>query len=136
MDLCGLVNLLILCLYINCPGVLRLYRRPEVLWPVCPVLLYWIGRVWFLARRQEMAHDPISFALRDRIGYLAGLLAAAIIVVDAVGSPAAPWRPQRPIPEPGTTTGSLFRRGSLTDTHCDGRTAKDSDARKPHEAHA
>lgn len=86
---CGMVSLLVLCLYINSPDVLKLYRRPELLWLICPILLYWIGRVWFLARRQEMVHDPVIFALRDRHSYLAGVLTAAVIAVASVGFPSA-----------------------------------------------
>ncbi len=43
---------------------------------MCPVMLYWFGRIWIVAGRGEMHSDPILFALRDRVS----LLVAAIIV--------------------------------------------------------
>ncbi len=58
---CGMVSVLVLCLYISSPDVLKLYRQPKALWLICPILLYWIARVWFLARRQQMVHDPVIF---------------------------------------------------------------------------
>ena len=55
-----------------------LYRHPEMLWLICPVLLYWYGRVWIVAGRGKMHADPIVFAIRDRVSLLA---AAAILVI-------------------------------------------------------
>ena len=43
------------------PDVSRLYQTPEMLWLICPVLLYWITRVWLLTQRGEMNDDPIVF---------------------------------------------------------------------------
>ena len=56
------------------------------LWLISPLMLYWISRIWFLARRGEMTHDPVLFAARDRVSYLTGA------VVVAVGVLAALWR--------------------------------------------
>jgi 4-hydroxybenzoate polyprenyltransferase len=77
---CGLVAVMVFCLYINSPEVHLLYPQPRALWLVCPVLLYWYTRVWFLAARSELHDDPIVFAIRDRNSYLAGLIAAACLV--------------------------------------------------------
>jgi 4-hydroxybenzoate polyprenyltransferase len=66
---------LLLALYIESPEVRLLYRHPERLWLLCGVHLYWISRVWLLANRGEMHHDPVLFALRDRTSYLLGLAA-------------------------------------------------------------
>jgi 4-hydroxybenzoate polyprenyltransferase len=74
----GFVAVLILALYINSPEVIMLYHRPELLWGVCVVLVYWLGRVCFLTGRGEMNQDPIVFAATDRISLLAGILLAAI----------------------------------------------------------
>ena len=75
----GYLSVLVLCLYINSDLVGQLYRTPEMLWLLCPVLLYWIGRVWFLAKRGELPGDPVAFAVRDPVSYLLGLLAVAVI---------------------------------------------------------
>ncbi len=72
-----MVSVLVLALYLHSPEVVVLYRHPEVLWLICPVMLYWFGRIWIIAGRGWMHSDPILFALRDRTS----LLAAAVIVV-------------------------------------------------------
>lgn len=78
---CGLVCVLVFCLYINSPDAAKLYHNPILLWLICPVLLYWITRMWFVACRQEIFDDPVLFAMRDRTSLLAlsimGLLAIA-----------------------------------------------------------
>ncbi|OZI62976.1 UbiA family prenyltransferase [Bordetella genomosp. 11] len=62
----GYISVLVLALYINDASFGSLYRRPEWMWAACPLLLYWLSRVWLLAHRGEMHDDPIVFALRDR----------------------------------------------------------------------
>ncbi len=62
----GYVAVLVMALYINAPEVQALYNHAEMLWGICPVLLYWISRVVLRAHRGEMPDDPIVFALRDR----------------------------------------------------------------------
>jgi 4-hydroxybenzoate polyprenyltransferase len=76
----GLVAVMVFALYIHSPEVRVLYDRPEALWLVCPILLYWITRIWFLAARNELHDDPIVFAMKDRNSYLAGLAVAACVV--------------------------------------------------------
>lgn len=62
----GYLAVLVLALYINSDNVVILYTAPFLLWIVCPLLLYWITRVWFLAHRQQMLEDdPVLFALKD-----------------------------------------------------------------------
>lgn len=74
----GYVSVLVVALYINSPAVSELYRAPALLWLLCPLLLYWISRVWLLARRGQMHDDPVVFALRDRTSYIIGALALAV----------------------------------------------------------
>ncbi len=76
----GLAAVLIMCLYINSPEVTKLYARPDILYLMIPVLLYWIGRIWFLAGRSQLDDDPVVFALRDRISILAGVIVMALVV--------------------------------------------------------
>ena len=47
----GYAAVLVLALYINSGMVKTLYQRPWLLWLLCPLLLYWVTRLWFLARR-------------------------------------------------------------------------------------
>jgi len=77
------VAALLLALYIESPEVRLLYRHPERLWLLCGIHLYWISRVWLLANRGEMHHDPVLFALRDRTSYWLGLAAAGIALIAA-----------------------------------------------------
>ncbi len=70
----GSLAVLVLALYVNSPQVQLLYKHPVELLLVCPLLLYWIARVWFLAHRGQMNADPTAFALRDWPSYLIGAL--------------------------------------------------------------
>lgn len=77
---CGLMAVLVFCLYINSPKVAELYPRPEALWLIAPVMLYWITRIWFLAARNQLDDDPVVFALSDRISHLAAVVSGACIL--------------------------------------------------------
>lgn len=74
----GYLSVLVLALYVNGAGASGLYGEAGLLWGVCPIMLFWITRVWFLARRGELQDDPVLFAATDPVSYLAG---AAIAVV-------------------------------------------------------
>lgn len=81
----GLVGVLVLALYIDSAPARQLYATPEILWLVCPLLLYWIARLWFKTHRGEMHDDPVVFALRDRMSLVIGALAVAIVLLAAIG---------------------------------------------------
>ncbi len=66
----GYIAVLVFALYINSDKVATLYHSAAFLWMICPVLLYWITRVWFLAKRQRVLEDPIQFALTDKISWI------------------------------------------------------------------
>jgi 4-hydroxybenzoate polyprenyltransferase len=76
----GYLSVLVLALYISSDDVVRLYASPQLLWIVCPVMLYWLTRIWFLAGRGELPDDPVLFAATDPQSYAAG----ALIVVAGV----------------------------------------------------
>lgn len=80
---CAFISVLILCLFVNSADVSNLYRTPEALWLVGPVMLYWISRVWFLAHRGVLDADPVLFATRDRTSYFCGALMVAVVLVAA-----------------------------------------------------
>lgn len=75
----GYLSVLVLALYINSDEVTVMYRTPMLLWLLCPVLLYWISRVWFQAYRGRMTEDPIVATLRDPLSYAIGAIAALIL---------------------------------------------------------
>lgn len=80
----GCISVLVLALYISeSPDVSRLYGSVALLWLLCPILLYWILRVWFLARRGELPGDPITFALTDRVSLVVGVLVIVLLFVAA-----------------------------------------------------
>lgn len=82
---CGLMAVLVFALYINSEEVLAIYREPRFLWLLCPLLLYWSTRVWFLAAREQLDDDPVVFALKDRISYFAGVVAVVLILLARIG---------------------------------------------------
>lgn len=66
----GYLAALVLSLYISSEEVVVLYDRPEGLWLLVPLLLYWISRVWVLAWRGDTDDDPVVFAERDLASYI------------------------------------------------------------------
>ncbi len=61
----GYLAVMVVALYISSPAVTALYPSPQILWLICPVLAYWITRLWFFAHRGALDDDPVVFALRD-----------------------------------------------------------------------
>jgi 4-hydroxybenzoate polyprenyltransferase len=76
----GYQAVLVLALYINSPESLALYTRPQMLWLLCPVLLYWVSRIWVVAHRGGMNDDPVIFAVTDRVSQLAIALCAVFVL--------------------------------------------------------
>jgi 4-hydroxybenzoate polyprenyltransferase len=77
----GYLSVLVAALYINSDRVVGLYQRPELLWLICPLLLYWISRVWLLAHRGHLDDDPVLFAIRDRNSYAVGGLIVLVLLL-------------------------------------------------------
>lgn len=75
----GYIGVLVFALYINSPESLALYRYPQALWLLCPMLLYWISRAWIIAHRGGMHDDPVVFAVTDRVSQAVILLCGLII---------------------------------------------------------
>ena len=74
----GFLSILVLAFYLNSEEVTQLYTDPVLLWLICPLFMYWVGRIWLLASRGLVHGDPILFALRDRLSYL--LLAIVLAI--------------------------------------------------------
>jgi len=75
----GYCAVLVLALYINSNDVRINYTHPNRIWLLCPLLLYWVSRMWQRAGRGQMHDDPLVFALKDRISRYVG--AAGVIVM-------------------------------------------------------
>jgi 4-hydroxybenzoate polyprenyltransferase len=76
---CGCLAVLVLALYVNSQEVVRLYRHPMLLLLICPLLLFWVSRVWMLAFRGRMLDDPVVHALKDPASYIVGGLTLGAI---------------------------------------------------------
>lgn len=75
----GYLSVLVLALYINSAHVQALYSRSEVIWLLCPLLLYWISRIWLKTHRGEMHDDPVVFATQDGISRALAVIGGAIL---------------------------------------------------------
>jgi 4-hydroxybenzoate polyprenyltransferase/phosphoserine phosphatase len=77
----GYLAVLVMAFYINSDNVFEGYLRPEALWLLCPMMLYWISRMWVLTRRGEMHDDPVVFTIKDTRTYWLGAMAAIALIV-------------------------------------------------------
>ena len=77
----GYISILVLALYVNSPDIAVLYSHPKIVWMLCPIMLYWVSRVWMQTYRGHMHDDPLVFALKDRISLLTGAAAAAVLLL-------------------------------------------------------
>jgi 4-hydroxybenzoate polyprenyltransferase len=77
----GYCTVVVMALYINSTESQLLYTHNKPLWLICPLLLYWISRVWLLTTRGLMHDDPVVFALRDRLSLVVlGLLGLVVLL--------------------------------------------------------
>jgi len=77
----GYIAVLVLALYITSGAGKALYGRPELMWFLCPLMLYWIGHIWLVAHRGRMHDDPVVFSLQDRTSRILLLLMLAIALL-------------------------------------------------------
>lgn len=75
----AMVSALVLALYMNGETITALYSRPDALWLLCPLLLYWVSRIWVLAARGEMNEDPVLFAVRDSTSYFVAATGSFVV---------------------------------------------------------
>ncbi len=75
----GYLGALVLALYVNSDKVRILYHRPTFLLLICPMLLYWISRVWLISNRGGMNDDPVVFALKDPQSYVIAALSVGAL---------------------------------------------------------
>ncbi|MCC5870691.1 MAG: UbiA family prenyltransferase [Gammaproteobacteria bacterium] len=76
----GYLAVLILALYINSADVLELYKTPEALWLIDPLLLLWVTRLWVVTTRGFMDEDPIFFAIKDPETWITAIVTAMILI--------------------------------------------------------
>jgi len=77
----GYLSVLVLALYIQDFRTVKMYHTPELIWLACPILLFWISRVWMIAYRGEMHDDPVLFAIKDKASLVSGMLFASVFML-------------------------------------------------------
>ena len=79
---CGIAAVLVMGIYINDSEVASdHYPTRLALWASCPLLFYWIARLWFIAGRGRLDEDPVVFTFRDRTSVVTGLLIVLSFVI-------------------------------------------------------
>ncbi len=73
-------SVLVLALYTQSEDVRRLYASPDLVFLLCPVMLFWLLRTWLLARRGLLPGDPVLFAIRDPISWLCVSLMLLVVL--------------------------------------------------------
>lgn len=69
---------MVFALYINGGEIAHLYKHPERMWLIMPLLILWVFRVWLLASRGQLDEDAVIFAVTDRVSLLICLTIAVI----------------------------------------------------------
>jgi 4-hydroxybenzoate polyprenyltransferase len=77
----GHAAVLILAFYINSETVEAHYQRPEALWLICPLMLYWLAKLWLNAQRREINDDPVIWAMTNRVLRLIAVLCVVLFVI-------------------------------------------------------
>lgn len=81
----GMVSVLILALFAHEPEATQTYAAPDLLLLLCIPLIYWLNRIWMMARRGEVEMDPVAFAVRDRRSIAIGAIMAALFLMAQLG---------------------------------------------------
>ncbi len=66
----GYLAVVVLALFIDSPQGRGTYSHPRLLWLLCPLLLYWVSRLWIKTGRGEMHDDPLLYSVYDRTSWL------------------------------------------------------------------
>jgi hypothetical protein len=70
-------------MYMNSQQMRLLYGESRFLWLICPLVLYWITRVWLLVHRGHLDEDPVVFAIRDRVSLLIASACFFLVMIAA-----------------------------------------------------
>ena len=66
----GYISILVLALFISSPESIGKYTYPALLWLLCPLMAYWVSRLWLKTSRGEMHDDPLIFSLKDQASWI------------------------------------------------------------------
>ena len=76
----GFAAAVVLALFIDSPAMAEGYSHPELVWLLCPIVLYMVTRIWMLARRDQMHDDPVVFLMTDWRSLLLTAIGAAVLL--------------------------------------------------------
>jgi 4-hydroxybenzoate polyprenyltransferase len=77
----GYISVLVFALYLNSPSAKQVYTTSGLLWTVCPLLLYWISRLWLMVHRHKIPEDPVVFVFQDKVSWVIGAAIAVVLVL-------------------------------------------------------
>ena len=77
----GYMAVLTFALFTNASDVVARYSRPELLWFIPPLLLYYFSYMWFKAHRRQLHDDPIIFSLKNPVTLGIGCLCFVLFLV-------------------------------------------------------
>ena len=80
----GALSVIVLAFYINSEKVIQFYKHPAALWILCPLMLYWIARIWKLAISGKLSDDPLDFAARDPQTWIIGAISGAVLILGTI----------------------------------------------------
>jgi 4-hydroxybenzoate polyprenyltransferase len=75
----AIASAVILALYVDSRASTGLYKTPQLIWLICPIVLYVLARLWVLARRGHMSDDPLVFVIKDWRSQLMGVFTIGVI---------------------------------------------------------
>lgn len=77
----GYAAVLVLALYIDSSQVRAEYRHPEIIWLICPLVLYWVNKLWLNSQRGQINDDPVVWALRNRVSRAICALSVVLLLL-------------------------------------------------------
>jgi 4-hydroxybenzoate polyprenyltransferase len=77
----GYISILVLALFISSPESVSKYTYPVLLWLLCPLMAYWVSRLWLKTSRGEMHDDPLIFSLKDQASWIVFINMMIVILV-------------------------------------------------------
>jgi hypothetical protein len=75
----GMVSILVMVLFAEAMGKSGAYATPQLLWLLPLPLLYWLNRIWMMARRGQVDSDPVAFAVTDARSLAVGAIMAGLL---------------------------------------------------------
>lgn len=75
----SLMACLVLALYFNSPAVYQLYAKPDILWLILPIHMYWVSSIWILASRGKIDDDPVLYTIKSPTTYILATIVGVIV---------------------------------------------------------